>query len=121
MFIAPSVLIYGRDEFLLVSRAMLLESAGYCAHRALNSDTFRGILRNKPVSILILCHTLTEVDCLAALDVGAKIRPGIKSLVLTHRDHQFGEHQVSAVINGFLEPSLLLTETARLSDEFRAC
>jgi DNA-binding response OmpR family regulator len=121
MFIAPSVLIYGRDEFLLVSRAMLLERAGYCVHRALNDDAFRGMLRNTSVSILILCHTLTEADCLAALDAAAKMRHGIKSLVLTHRDHQFGEHQVSAVINGFLEPKLLLTETARLSDEFRVC
>jgi DNA-binding NtrC family response regulator len=120
MFVAPSVLVYGRDEFLLTSRAMLLEREGYRVYLALDRETFTRLLRDAQVSILILCHTLREADCLAALDAAAKMRPGIKSLVLTHRDHQFGEQQVSAVIKGLLEPRLLISETAKLTDELRA-
>jgi hypothetical protein len=93
---------------------MLLEREGYRVYRALDRNTYGHILRNMPVSILILCHTLSEAACLAALDQAAKMRPGIKSLVLRNRDHQFRERQVSAVISGFLEPKLLLSETAKL-------
>jgi DNA-binding NtrC family response regulator len=119
MFVAPSVLVYGRDEFLLTSRAMLLEREGYRVYLALDHEIFTRLLRDAQVSILILCHTLREADCLAALDAAAKMRPGIKSLVLSHHHHQFGERQVSAVINGFLEPNRFLAETAKLSKELR--
>jgi hypothetical protein len=112
--------MYGRDEFLLASRAMILERAGYRVYRALTRDAFSLTLRGTPISILILCHTLSEAACLEALDEAAKMRPGIKSLVLTDRHHEFGEREVTAVIRGFPEPSLLLSETAKLSDKLRA-
>jgi hypothetical protein len=60
MLAAPSVLVYGRHEFFLASRVLLLEREGFLVYLALDHDAFRLILRDTPINILILCRTLSE-------------------------------------------------------------
>ena len=86
--------------------------------RLLRYDSLRLILRNTPVGILILCHTLNEADCLAALDTADKIRSGIKNLVLTNHPRRYDEHDVSPVISGLLDPDVILRRPPREAMNF---
>jgi DNA-binding NtrC family response regulator len=117
MSISPTILVYGKDENLLKTRALVLETAGHRVQRAATPQRLRLLLQNDPIGVLILCHTLSEAECLEALDTAARMKPGIKSLVLTHRHSRWGEGGVSAVITDLLNPALLVSMAAKLSDE----
>jgi len=119
MFNTSAILLYGRDKSLLATRAMLLEREGYRVYQALDYGSLRLILHNMPIGVLILCHTLSEADCAAALDTLKKTRRDVKSLLLTNRPQRYKDDKVSAVISGFIDPNTILAETAKISDEFQ--
>ena len=120
MFNTSAILLYGRNKSLLTTRTMLLEREGYRVYQASDYDPLRLILHNMPIRILILCHTLSEADCIAALDAAKESRRDIKSVVLTNRPRRYTDHNVSAVISGFIDPNTILAETAKISDDFRS-
>jgi CheY-like chemotaxis protein len=113
----PTILVYGKDENLLNTRSLLLQSTGRRVKQATTYEGLRMILQAVPVNVIVLCHTLSEADCLAALDTAAKLRPGIKSLVLTSRHSKCGEQYLATVISDFLNPGLLISVTNKLSED----
>ena len=115
--IPPTILLYGKDENLLKTRSLLLQSTGHRVKQATTYDGLRSILQDVSVNVVVICHTLSEAECLAALDIAAKLRPGIRSLVLTSRHSKCGEQHLATVISDFLNPALLISVATRLSNE----
>jgi hypothetical protein len=114
--VSSTILVYGKDENLLNTRALLLQSTGRRVKQTTTYEGLRVMLQDVSVTVMVICHTLSEAECLAALDTAAKLRPGIKSLVLTRRHSKCGEQYLATVISDFLNPCLLISATNELND-----
>ncbi|MGI4826972.1 MAG: hypothetical protein ACRYFU_02090 [Janthinobacterium lividum] len=56
---ASSILMYGRDNCLLQTRALVLQQAGY---KVATIQQWSGAQAHKKVNLVVLCHTLTWQD-----------------------------------------------------------
>jgi hypothetical protein len=76
------VLLFGNDEHLLESRRMVLESVSCTVYSATRLLALNRILTDRPIDLLILCHTLTTEECERAKSVVEAHSPQVKVLVL---------------------------------------
>jgi hypothetical protein len=74
--------MYGLDQDLLKTRAMVLNSAGYLIWAATTMSAFEQLLCAEPVGLCILCHTLMGEDCQRAISLIERFRPEIHVLSL---------------------------------------
>ena len=79
----PSILIYGRDPNLLETRRWVLENAGYRVFIAHSLMEAEHISTTESINLLVLCHSLTVVDCQDALAAVDKIEPDMRRLLIT--------------------------------------
>ncbi len=77
-----SILIYGRDPRLLESRRWVLESCGYRVLTARHLTDLDLISHRPPVSLLVLCHTLSSKERAAAVAHATARWPEVKKLAL---------------------------------------
>jgi hypothetical protein len=77
-----SILIFGRDARLLEARRWVLESCGYRVLTARHLTDLDLISHKPPVSLLVLCHTLSSKERAAALAHASGRWPEIKKLAL---------------------------------------
>ncbi len=113
----PLILVYGRDPILLDARRWVLERAG---HRVLTAQTLMEaecIASTEPISLLVLCHSLTVRDCQDALTAVGKVRPELRRLLITANtpvcDH--GHHD--RVLSAFDGPKALVAAVQELSPQ----
>lgn len=79
----PSILVYGRDASLLDTRSWVLERAGYRVLTALSLVEAERIAAVEPISLFLLCHSLSVEDCENALTAASTIQPEMKRLLMT--------------------------------------
>jgi hypothetical protein len=77
-----SITIYGRDARLLEARRWVLESCGYRVLTAMCLADLDRIPLTPPVSLLVLCHTLSSKERSAAVAHATARWPDVKKLVL---------------------------------------
>jgi hypothetical protein len=77
-----SILMYGHDEHLLVTRQWVLQSRGYRVLTRLDLAGFANIPVDPPIRLLLLCHTLSPEDCDEAIEVASARWPEIRSVAL---------------------------------------
>jgi hypothetical protein len=77
-----SIVMYGHDEHLLATRQWVLQSRGYRVLTVSHPAKFTSIGQNLPVKLLILCHSLSPVECACATALATSRWPEIQSLVL---------------------------------------
>jgi DNA-binding NtrC family response regulator len=92
-----SILLYGHYPTLLQTRRWILENAGFRAWTAAQQAEVEKILSAETIDLLILGHTLSAKDCERALAAAHRLRPRMKTLVLTENSSMyFGEVQDEA-------------------------
>ena len=77
------ILLYGADSTLLLTRAAMFRHEGFEVVTALQLDQLGQITQTRPISIMILCYTLSAEDQDKAIVILLWHRPGAKCVVLT--------------------------------------
>lgn len=77
-----SILIYGRDARLIEARKWVLESCGYKVLTAKHLADLDRIPSKSPVSLMVLCYTLSSKERAAAVAHAAAHWPEVKTLAL---------------------------------------
>ncbi|MGI4826896.1 MAG: hypothetical protein ACRYFU_01695 [Janthinobacterium lividum] len=112
-----SVLVYGRDSSLLDTRRWVLERAGY---RVLTVQTLaeaKHLAATEPVSILLLCHSLSVQDCEDALAVADSIRPEIRRLLITANTYLCTVRDEDFILSAFDGPRALIAAFQELTPQ----
>jgi DNA-binding response OmpR family regulator len=110
------ILVYGSDELLLGTRTMVLENAGFQVFSAISSDGAESIMKSGEVALVVLCHSLSEQQCEAALDFAKRQRPALNTLVLTASGSPCSERTTGAVLSAFDGPRKLVETVQDLLD-----
>jgi hypothetical protein len=76
------VLVYGREPLLLEVRAKVIHTAGFRTCAALSPEELSGQLDLGLCKALVLCHTLSEMDALAAATEAKQKIPDIKVIAM---------------------------------------
>lgn len=109
----PSILVYGREPGLLLSRTWVLQAAGFHAQPAGNLCEARKAAGSRAVDLLVLCHTLSSEDCRDAL-TWADSLPGMKRIVLTSGATSASIPPNEVVLSQFAGARELVAVTQRL-------
>ena len=77
-----SVLMFGEDALLLDTRKWVLEKAGYSTTTTATLVGLETALAEKRHDVLILCYTISVMDCVTALSFVTSYAPGMQILGL---------------------------------------
>lgn len=77
-----SILLFGRDEHLLVTRQWVLQSRGYRVLTIGHLSEIASIPKVPPIQVLLLCHSLLPGEGAAAIAIATSRWPEIQSLAL---------------------------------------
>jgi DNA-binding NtrC family response regulator len=102
------VLLFGNDLRLLESRRLVLESAGCTVYTAMRLLAVNQILTERPIDLLILCHSLTTEECERAKSVVEAQSPKVKVLILTAANFTQCNVRADGVVNAGEGPKALL-------------
>jgi DNA-binding response OmpR family regulator len=104
---AASILVYGHEARLLVTRRWVLEEAGFAVHATTDLREAMELVKPGP-ALLILCHTLSAGDRARVLSEARGLRPETKVLILTK--HRLVEQEGDGVeiLSAFIGPRVLL-------------
>ena len=70
-----TILVYGNDEMLLITRRMVFEKAGYRVFTANSLSNAALVLMNHQIDVLILCQTLSDDERRAVLETAHTLQP----------------------------------------------
>ena len=113
----PSILVYGRDPRLLETRRWVLEKAGYRVFIAQTLTGAEDIATTEPISLLVLCHSLTVVDCQNALAAFDKVKPDMKRLLITANTPLCAHGPQDRVLSAFDGPTGLLAAVSEMAPQ----
>ena len=117
MIAPPSILVLGRDQRLLETRSWVLEQAGYRVVQATELAEAEALTKAEPVTVAVLCHTLSVEECRAALEALPRLRPRIQRLVMTASATDVTDGEQEAVLSAYDGPRRLLETVGRLASE----
>jgi DNA-binding response OmpR family regulator len=108
-----TILIYGNDEILVMTRCLILGKAGYEVFTAQTFGNAMLVLMNQQIDIVVLCQTLKDEERRGILETAHTLQPETKCVVL-----EFGESEVAIdgvdLIRGLVGPSTLLNAVGKL-------
>jgi DNA-binding NtrC family response regulator len=111
--IPPTILLYGHDELLLMTRARILMGAGFRASVTCEVKQIPQLVRELRADIIVLCHSLSCTDRVVAAMVAKNHRAEVRTLLMM-ADGSMGEcdYELSEVademFNLSLEPEKLV-------------
>jgi DNA-binding NtrC family response regulator len=108
------VLLYGKDGLLLDLRAKVLSASGFVSQATEDPAAALNLIRGGRFDLLILCQTLSDSDCIVALEIAAAWQPRMKRLVLTHGARNLPDDMFDAECNPASGPECLLRQTLML-------
>jgi DNA-binding response OmpR family regulator len=109
---APSILFYGHDELLLMTRRRILEGAGFRADVTSEVKEIPRLVRKLPADLVVLCHSLSRTECVVARMIARNHRPEVPILLLAAdgffrvRDYSERDSLMSEVADDILTLSL---------------
>ena len=103
-----SVLMYGHDAHLLESRKWVLESRGYQVHNIQRLTELNDLPATQPVSLIVLCHTLTPQESSDAVARASARWPGIKRLHLVADNSRYASQVLGQVMHTLDGPARLI-------------
>lgn len=114
MPVPPAIVVYGHDQSLLDTRTWVLERAGYTVSTASRFSELEQVTQNPSVSLVVMCHTLTQQECEETWTTLDQHRPEIKRLMIT-ANRPLSPHVVgSPAISAFDGPRALIDIVDRL-------
>lgn len=117
----PIVVVYGHDQSLLDTRTWVLQGAGYHVEQASQFSDVQQVTQKEPVSLVVMCHTLTSEQCAETRAFLHQQQPSIQRLLIT-ATHPFslqpaGEPTISA----FDGPRALIDTVAKVLSAKHGC
>lgn len=109
-----SVLMYGHDAHLLESRKWVLESRGYRVHTIQRLTELNHIPASHPVSLIVLCHTLTFDESDEAVTRASGRWPGLKRLHLVADNSRYPSQVLGQVMHTLDGPARLIRMVTEL-------
>jgi DNA-binding NtrC family response regulator len=108
-----TILLYGNDEILVMTRGIILEKAGYQVFTAKQFGNAMVVLMNHQIDLCVLCQSLTDEERRGILETAHALQPEIKCAVL---DFEEREDPIEGVdlIRGLAGPSTLLNAVGKL-------
>jgi hypothetical protein len=83
-----TILVYGNEEMLVTTRALILESAGNRTFTANQFGNAMLVLMNHQIDIVVLCQSLKDEERRGILETARAIQPDIKCLILDFAQNQ---------------------------------
>jgi DNA-binding response OmpR family regulator len=80
-----SILLYGKDETLLVTRRLILEKEGYRVFTTVEFGEAIQLTMTQRLDVVILCQTLSIEECQGVVATAREIAPSLKTIILDHR------------------------------------
>jgi len=102
------ILVFGRDAFLLDTRAMVLENAGFNVIKTNGVADAEAILETQDVALVVLCHTLSGENREAVVKHANSLKPVVKTLLLTASAPVRLEAAPTAILSAFDGPETLV-------------
>ena len=108
-----TILVYGNDEILVLTRSLILGRAGYEVFTAQTFNNAKLVLMNHQIDLCILCHSLKAEERRGIFETAHALQPEIKCVVL---DSEEGETPIEGadVIGGLVVPSILLNAVGKI-------
>ena len=110
----PVVLVYGHEHDLIETRRRGLQQAGFHARTMTCLSDGEKATATQPNLLLILCHSLSMVECEEALAMAHLRLPGMKDLVLMGAAPACKLGQNDELMNSFDGPNALIATINRL-------
>jgi DNA-binding response OmpR family regulator len=86
MSLLSSVLFFGHDELLLLTRGRIFELAGFRVCFAQELRQVSELIRERSVDLIVLCHSLSGAECEAAASTGENERIQVLRLLFTEEE-----------------------------------
>jgi hypothetical protein len=109
-----TILMYGRDAHLLETRKWVLQSLGYRVLAIQRLAELNHIPLTPPVSLLVLCHTLSSKEGADAIARANSRWPEIKKLALVRDNSKNPSDLLGQVMHTLDGPALLLNMVGQL-------
>ena len=77
------ILLFGADAMLVDTRSKVLENAGFRVAPSMTLSETERELNEKPIALLLLCHSLAPADCEMAIAAAIAINSKIPILLLS--------------------------------------
>jgi hypothetical protein len=108
-----TILVYGNDEILVMTRCLILGKAGYEVFTAQTFGNATLVLMNHQIDIVILCQSLKGEDRRRIWETGYALQPEIKWVILDFEELESGVEGVD-FIRGLAGPSTLLNSIGKI-------
>jgi DNA-binding NtrC family response regulator len=109
----PTILLYGHDELLLMTRSRILVGAGFRACMTCEVRQIPQLVRELQADLVVLCHSLSCTDRVVAAMVAKNHRAEVRTLLMMadgsmgECDSEFSE-VADEMFNLSLEPEKLV-------------
>jgi DNA-binding NtrC family response regulator len=107
-----TILVYGNEPILVSTRELLLRQAGYKVFTAQTFANAMLAMMNSEINVCILCHSLTDEELRAILEMAHVHRPQLICVVLDFEEIKAPIEGVD-LIRGIVRPSTLLNAIAK--------
>jgi hypothetical protein len=108
-----TILVYGNDEVLVMTRCHILGRAGYEVFTAQTFGNAMLVLMNHQIDVCVLCQSLKVEERRGILETGHALQPEIKCAVLDFEDGE-APMEGAHLIRGLVGPSTLLNAIGKI-------
>ncbi len=117
-----TILLYGHDELLLMTRGRILEGAGFKSAMTMDVREIPRLIRELPTDLIVLCHSLSHTECVLAGMVAKTHRAALRTLLIVSDEYiGEGDYEMSEVadeiFNLSLDPEKLVARVRSMLDE----
>ncbi len=107
-----TILVYGNDEILVMTRCLILGKAGYEVFTAQTFGNATLVLMNHQIDIVILCQSLNGEQRRAIWEIGHALQPEIRWVIIDCEELESGVE--ADLIRGLAGPSTLLNAIGKI-------
>ena len=107
-----TILVYGNDEMLVMTRCLILGKAGYEVFTAQTFGNAMLVLMNHQIDLCVLCQSLSDEERRGIVETAHALQPEIKCVVIDFAERVVPMDGVE-LIRGLAYPSTLLNAAAK--------
>jgi DNA-binding response OmpR family regulator len=115
VYTPQTIVLYGHDELLLMTRRRILEFAGFRASVTSDVKEIPRLVRELSADLVVLCHSLSRTECVLAGLIAKNHRAELRTLLMV-TDGSIGEldcgmsEVADEIFNLSLEPEKLVAK-----------
>jgi hypothetical protein len=117
-----TILLYGHDELLLMTRGRILDGAGFLPCMTMDVMEIPRLVRELCTDLVVLCHSLSRTECVLADMIAKNHRAALRTLLIV-ADGSIGEGDygmsevADQIFNLSLEPEKLVAKVRSMLNE----